>query len=63
MDRCGVRNSLWESSVGIYTWLTKVNHTKKSTFKCDINSDLENNAKPGTELHDWKGTYDHCGTK
>jgi len=49
--------------VGIYIWLTKVNHRKESTFKCDVNSDLENNAKPGTELHDWKGTCDHCGTK
>jgi len=49
--------------VGIYAWLTKVNHGKKSTFKHDVNSDLENNAKPGTELHDWKGTCDHCGTK
>jgi hypothetical protein len=36
---------------------------KKSTFKYDVSSDLENNAKPGTELHDWKGTCDHCGTK
>jgi len=49
--------------VGIYTWLTKVNHRKKSTFIYDINSYLENNAKPGTELYDWQGTCDHCGTK
>lgn len=25
--------------------MTEVNHRKKSTFKCDVNSDLENNAK------------------
>jgi len=49
--------------VGIYSWLTEVNHRKKNTFKYDINSELENNAKPVTGLHDWKGTCDHCGTK
>jgi len=31
--------------VGIYTWLTLVNHRKKSVFKYDVNSDFENNAK------------------
>jgi len=28
-----------------------------------VNSDLESNAKPGTELYNWKGTCDHCGMK
>jgi len=49
--------------VGIYNWLTEVSHRKRSTFKYDVNSDLENNAEPGKELHDWKGTCDHCGMK
>jgi hypothetical protein len=40
--------------VGIYTWSTKVNHRKKHTFKCDVNNDLEKDAKLGTELHDWR---------
>jgi len=54
MDRCGVRSCGYDKVVWAFIagWQRLVIERKK--HKYDVNSDLENNAKPGTELHDWK---------